>query len=36
VALGESRPARSDCGRLGVPILTARLPVERIKERWAT
>src|SRR6185436_15880982 len=25
-----------DCGRLGVPILTARLPVERIKERWAT
>ena len=23
------------CGRLGVPILTARLPVERIKERWA-
>ncbi|MFZ5782351.1 MAG: LLM class flavin-dependent oxidoreductase [Pseudomonadota bacterium] len=24
-----------DCGRLGVPILTARLPVERIKERWA-
>src|SRR6478735_7316023 len=26
----------TDCGRLGVPILTARLPVERIKERWAT
>ena len=25
-----------ECGRLGVPILTARLPVERIKERWAT
>src|SRR5499427_5479172 len=25
-----------DCGRLGVPILTARLPVARIKERWAT
>jgi alkanesulfonate monooxygenase SsuD/methylene tetrahydromethanopterin reductase-like flavin-dependent oxidoreductase (luciferase family) len=25
-----------DCGRLGLPILTARLPVERIKERWAT
>lgn len=25
-----------DCGRLGVPILTARLPVERIRERWAT
>jgi alkanesulfonate monooxygenase SsuD/methylene tetrahydromethanopterin reductase-like flavin-dependent oxidoreductase (luciferase family) len=24
-----------ECGRLGVPILTARLPVERIKERWA-
>lgn len=24
-----------DCGRLGVPILTARLPVPRIKERWA-
>jgi alkanesulfonate monooxygenase SsuD/methylene tetrahydromethanopterin reductase-like flavin-dependent oxidoreductase (luciferase family) len=23
-----------ECGRLGVPILTARLPVERIKERW--
>src|SRR5215831_1159088 len=26
----------SECGRLGVPILTARLPVTRIKERWAT
>src|SRR5262245_11068329 len=25
----------TDCGKLGVPILTARLPVERIKERWA-
>lgn len=25
-----------ECGRLGVPILTARLPVERIAERWAT
>jgi alkanesulfonate monooxygenase SsuD/methylene tetrahydromethanopterin reductase-like flavin-dependent oxidoreductase (luciferase family) len=25
----------TDCGRLGVPILTARLPLERIKERWA-
>jgi alkanesulfonate monooxygenase SsuD/methylene tetrahydromethanopterin reductase-like flavin-dependent oxidoreductase (luciferase family) len=24
----------SECGRLGVPILTARLPVARIKERW--
>ena len=24
-----------ECGRLGIPILTARLPVERIKERWA-
>jgi hypothetical protein len=24
-----------ECGRLGVPILTARLPVARIKERWA-
>jgi len=23
------------CGRLGLPILTARLPVARIKERWA-
>jgi alkanesulfonate monooxygenase SsuD/methylene tetrahydromethanopterin reductase-like flavin-dependent oxidoreductase (luciferase family) len=23
------------CGKLGVPILTARLPVARIKERWA-
>ena len=26
----------TECGRLGVPILTARLPVARIKERWAT
>src|SRR5437762_813307 len=25
----------SECGRLGVPILTARLPVALIKERWA-
>ena len=25
----------SECGRRGVPILTARLPVVRIKERWA-
>jgi alkanesulfonate monooxygenase SsuD/methylene tetrahydromethanopterin reductase-like flavin-dependent oxidoreductase (luciferase family) len=25
----------NECGRLGVPILTARLPVARIKERWA-
>jgi alkanesulfonate monooxygenase SsuD/methylene tetrahydromethanopterin reductase-like flavin-dependent oxidoreductase (luciferase family) len=25
----------TECGRLGIPILTARLPVERIKERWA-
>ena len=25
-----------ECGRLGVPILTARLPVARIRERWAT
>jgi alkanesulfonate monooxygenase SsuD/methylene tetrahydromethanopterin reductase-like flavin-dependent oxidoreductase (luciferase family) len=25
----------TECGRLGMPILTARLPVERIKERWA-
>jgi alkanesulfonate monooxygenase SsuD/methylene tetrahydromethanopterin reductase-like flavin-dependent oxidoreductase (luciferase family) len=24
----------TECGRLGVPILTARLPVERIKDRW--
>lgn len=24
-----------ECGRLGVPILTARLPVTRIRERWA-
>jgi alkanesulfonate monooxygenase SsuD/methylene tetrahydromethanopterin reductase-like flavin-dependent oxidoreductase (luciferase family) len=26
----------AECGRLGIPILTARLSVERIKERWAT
>jgi len=25
----------TECGKLGVPILTARLPVVRIKERWA-
>ncbi len=25
----------TECGRLGIPILTARLPVERIRERWA-
>jgi alkanesulfonate monooxygenase SsuD/methylene tetrahydromethanopterin reductase-like flavin-dependent oxidoreductase (luciferase family) len=25
----------TECGRLAIPILTARLPVERIKERWA-
>jgi alkanesulfonate monooxygenase SsuD/methylene tetrahydromethanopterin reductase-like flavin-dependent oxidoreductase (luciferase family) len=25
----------TECGRLGVPILTARLPVARLKERWA-
>jgi alkanesulfonate monooxygenase SsuD/methylene tetrahydromethanopterin reductase-like flavin-dependent oxidoreductase (luciferase family) len=25
----------SECGRLGLPILTARLPLARIKERWA-
>ncbi len=24
----------TECGRLGIPILTARLSVERIKERW--
>jgi alkanesulfonate monooxygenase SsuD/methylene tetrahydromethanopterin reductase-like flavin-dependent oxidoreductase (luciferase family) len=24
-----------ECGRLGIPILTARLPVGRIHERWA-
>lgn len=23
-----------ECGRRGIPILTARLPLERIKERW--
>jgi alkanesulfonate monooxygenase SsuD/methylene tetrahydromethanopterin reductase-like flavin-dependent oxidoreductase (luciferase family) len=26
----------SDCGRRGIPILTSRLPVARIRERWAT
>jgi alkanesulfonate monooxygenase SsuD/methylene tetrahydromethanopterin reductase-like flavin-dependent oxidoreductase (luciferase family) len=26
----------AECGKLGVPILTARLPVARIKERWTT
>lgn len=25
----------TDCGRRGLPILTARLPVGRIKERWS-
>jgi alkanesulfonate monooxygenase SsuD/methylene tetrahydromethanopterin reductase-like flavin-dependent oxidoreductase (luciferase family) len=25
----------TQCGRLGIPMLTARLPVARIKERWA-
>jgi alkanesulfonate monooxygenase SsuD/methylene tetrahydromethanopterin reductase-like flavin-dependent oxidoreductase (luciferase family) len=25
----------TECGRRGSPILTARLPLERIKERWA-
>jgi alkanesulfonate monooxygenase SsuD/methylene tetrahydromethanopterin reductase-like flavin-dependent oxidoreductase (luciferase family) len=25
----------NECGRLGLPILTARLPVTRIRERWA-
>lgn len=24
----------TECGRLGIPILTSRLPVARIKERW--
>ena len=24
----------TECGRLGIPILTARLPLERIAERW--
>lgn len=24
----------TDCGRQGIPILTSRLPVERIQERW--
>ena len=24
-----------ECGRLGIPILTARLPVEKISERWS-
>lgn len=26
----------AECGKLGLPILTARLPVERIRERWTT
>jgi alkanesulfonate monooxygenase SsuD/methylene tetrahydromethanopterin reductase-like flavin-dependent oxidoreductase (luciferase family) len=25
----------TECARLGIPIMTARLPVARIKERWA-
>ncbi len=25
----------TECGRLGIPILTSRLPVDRIGERWA-
>jgi alkanesulfonate monooxygenase SsuD/methylene tetrahydromethanopterin reductase-like flavin-dependent oxidoreductase (luciferase family) len=25
----------TECGRMGIPILTSRLPVERIRERWA-
>ena len=25
----------TECGKLGVPILTARIPVDRIKQRWA-
>ena len=25
----------TECGKLGIPILTARLPVDKIKERWA-
>jgi alkanesulfonate monooxygenase SsuD/methylene tetrahydromethanopterin reductase-like flavin-dependent oxidoreductase (luciferase family) len=25
----------TECGRLGIPILTARLPVSSLKERWA-
>ena len=25
----------TECGRLGIPILTARLPVDKIKERWS-
>ena len=24
-----------ECGRLGIPVLTARLPVDKIAERWA-
>jgi len=24
----------TECGRLGIPILTARLPVDRIRDRW--
>lgn len=30
-----SQSSFTECGRLGIPILTARLPVARIKERWA-
>jgi len=30
-----SEPSFDECGRLGVPILTARLPVDRIASRWA-
>jgi alkanesulfonate monooxygenase SsuD/methylene tetrahydromethanopterin reductase-like flavin-dependent oxidoreductase (luciferase family) len=30
-----SQNSFTECGRLGIPILTARLPVARIKERWA-
>ena len=25
----------TECGKLGIPILTARLPVDKIKDRWA-
>ena len=31
----QRRKALMMLGRLGLPILTARLPVQRIKERWA-
>ena len=30
-----SETSFSECGRLGLPILTARLPVDRIAGRWA-